>query len=372
MTRIITKLSDELIVSIRTAHEIWVAVALMSFDGLKLIMNNAKPSCQQNYLIGIDLPTDPKALKSLNELQLKSDLKVRLFTDKECFHPKLYLMRDKNKYSAFVGSANCTNGGLSNNIELTINTIDQTVCKQLIKWFDQYYKTSKPLTTAFIDQYETEYLERQQLKAREEKTAKKEKQILNEEFEANLKAQNEFIRMLKQHRKDKEYDNIVVFRQRNIKDLRKALDYPGYQNIDLKSYFDLPELGSIRPSTQNAVKQHLPQIKKLLKYLSNENVEINKRYDRALNGDLKIEGVGKAFISKILVVHRPDLYYIKNGKSDDALQKYGGIQFPRGLTEGEKYKITCKLLIQICKDTNIKDLSVLDNYLYDEGSGNIR
>ena len=97
--------------------------------------------------------------------------------------------------------------------------------------------------------------------------------------------------------------------------------------------------------------------------MSNENIDIALRYDRALAGDLKVEGVSKAFISKVLAAHKPDLYFVKNGKTEKALRKYG-IHLPCGLTDGEKYKITCKFLRQVCKDTDIKDLAVLDYYLY--------
>lgn len=369
MTTIETKLSDNLLPDIKTADEIWVAVALMSNDGLNFLIDNLKSSCRQNYLIGLDLPTDPKALKKLNQLQLKSDLNVRLYTDKECFHPKMYLIKKKDNYSAFVGSANCTNGGLFNNIELTTRTTDQIICTDLLKWFDKYFKVAKPLTTAFVKQYEAEYSERQDRKRKEEKIAKKEKQILNEEFEATLSEKSQFIKILKQYRKDSDYKTIVSDRQKTVKELRNDLDYPNYKTLDIDTYFSHRGLGPLIPIAIPAIKRNIPQLRKLLKYLSDENIDIATRYDRALTGDLKVEGVGKAFISKVLAAHKPDLYFVKNTKTEKALRKYG-IVLPRGLTDGEKYKITCKFLRQVCNDTDIKDLAVLDYYLYLEGNDN--
>ena len=367
MTTIVTKLSDNLLANIKTADEIWVAVALMSFDGLHSLIDNLKSSCRQNYLVGLDLPTDPKALKELNELQLKSDVNVRIYTEQECFHPKLYLIRKKGNYSAFVGSANCTNGGLRNNIELTTHTTDQTIGGQLLKWFEQHFKIGKPLTTSFVNQYQAEYSERQERKKREEKIAKKEKQILNEEFQATLSERNEFIKILRQYRRKNDYNKVVAERKRNVNTLRSDLDYPNYKNIDIDSYFSHWELGHLIAIAMPAIKRNIPRLKKLLKYLSDESIDIAIRYDRALKGDLKVEGVSKAFISKILAAHKPDLYFVKNGKTEKALRKYG-IQLPRRLTDGEKYKITSKFLRQVCKDTNIKDLAVLDYYLYLEGN----
>ena len=367
MTRIVTKLSDNLLADIRTADEIWVAVALMSSEGLHFLIDNLKPSCRQNYLIGLDLPTDPKALKKLNELQLKSDLSVRLYTEKECFHPKLYLTKTKGNYSAFVGSANCTNGGLRKNIELATHTTDQAIGGQLLKWFEKYSKIGKPLTTSFVNQYQADYSERQDRKRKEEKIVKTEKQILSEEFKATLSDKIEFIKILKKYRKESDYNEIVADRQKTVKQLRNDLDYPSYQNPDIDSYFSHWELGHLIAIAVPAIKRNIPQLKKLLKYLCDENIDIALRYERALTGDLKVEGVGKAFISKVLAAHKPDLYFVKNVKTEKALRKYG-IQLPRELTDGEKYKITCKFLKQVCKDTNIKNLAVLDYYLYLEGN----
>lgn len=369
MTTIVTKLSDPLLADLKAADEIWVAVALMSFDGLNFILNNLKPYCRQNYLIGLDLPTDPKALKKLNELQLKSDLKVQLYTEKDCFHPKVYITKKKNSYSAFVGSANCTNGGLFNNVELTTHTSDQDICGQLVKWFEKYYKIGKPLTTTFIEQYQADYTERQERKKKEERIAKKEKQILNEEHEATLAEKTQFLKILKQYRKDSDYNSIVTDRQKTVKELRTDLDYPNYKNLNIDSYFSHWELGHLIAIAIPAIKRHIPELRKLLKHLSDENIDIAIRYDRALTGDLKVEGISKAFISKFLAAHKPDLYFVKNGKTEKALRKYG-IKLPRGLSEGEKYKITCKFLRQVCIDTDIKNLAVLDYYLYLEGNDN--
>ncbi len=190
---------------------------------------------------------------------------------------------------------------------------------------------------------------------------------MNEEFEAILSEKSEFIKILKQYRKDSDYKAIVTDRQKTVDELRNDLDYPNYQTVDIDSYFSHWELGHLIAIAIPAIKRNIPQLKKLLKYLSDESIDIATRYDRAISGDLKVEGVSKAFISKVLAAHRPDLYFVKNTKTEKALRKYG-IELPRGLTEGEKYKITCKFLRQVCNDTDIKDLAVLDYYLYLEGN----
>ena len=107
-----------------------------------------------------------------------------------------------------------------------------------------------------------------------------------------------------------------------MKELRNDLDYPNYKTLDIDTYFSHWGLGRLMPIAIPAIKRNIPQLRKLLKYLSDENIDIATRYDRALTGDLKVEGVGKAFISKVLAAHKPDLYFVKNTKTEKALRKY--------------------------------------------------
>ena len=90
MTKVITKLSEELRIKLNSAEEIWVAVALLSSQGQSFIQDNLSKSCKQNYLVGLDLPTEPKALYKLYNEQLVSDTKIKIYTEKECYHPKVY------------------------------------------------------------------------------------------------------------------------------------------------------------------------------------------------------------------------------------------------------------------------------------------
>jgi hypothetical protein len=163
------------------------------------------------------------------------------------------------------------------------------------------------------------------------------------------------------------YRQIGRSRRQTIQELNAALDYPSFRRPDIDVYFSYHELGHLIPIAVPVVKRNLPHLRKLLRNLCNEDIDIAVRYERALKGDLKVEGVSKAFISKVLVAHRPDLYFVKNSKSELALCKYG-IQLPQGLSDGEKYRTTCQFLQQVCAEAEIKDLAVLDYYLYLEGS----
>jgi hypothetical protein len=97
--------------------------------------------------------------------------------------------------------------------------------------------------------------------------------------------------------------------------------------------------------------------------LCDETIDISIRYDQAFSDQYKIRGVKDGVISKLLTIHRPDVYYVKNTKSVNTLTRYG-LTSPHGLSRGQKYKATAQFLIGICKASGIKDLAVLDHYLY--------
>lgn len=363
MTKVITQLAKKIKSEFKKADEIWVAVALLNYSGLKLILDSLKVGCKKNFLVGIDLPTDPKALKKLYELQLTSEFDVRIHTDKQYFHPKLYLSKSNSDFTGFVGSANCTNGGLNSNVELSIMTNESKTCKDLKKWFDKTFDLGKPLTSQFLTKYQADYDERLRRKKEDEKTAKKEKRELEKEVEATFIERQEFIKVLKSYKKSKDYKSIVADRKLSIKELRNSLDYPNFENIDVDRFFQVWALGHLISIPKPTIKREIKKFRELLKMLCDDNIDLALRYNSGLEGKLKIRGVGEGLISKVLIIHDPKEYYVKNDKTNLALQKFG-IELPRGLSKGEKYKITTKVLKEISAETQIENLAVLDYYLY--------
>ena len=129
-------LGQELKSLLNKADEIWVAVALISEYGLNFIQKNSPKGIKQNYLLGIDLPTDPKALIKLSNQQTLSDVNVGMYTEMQFYHPKVYIVRTRKLFTAFVGSANCTKRGLSSNIEMSVLITNQEECKRLLDWYE--------------------------------------------------------------------------------------------------------------------------------------------------------------------------------------------------------------------------------------------
>lgn len=151
MNRLITKLSSELAKELSMADEIFIAVALLNDQGLDFLLQDLKDNCKIKLIVGIDLPTTPKALRKLKELER---VDVRLYSRDNYFHPKLYALKTGDEIKIFVGSSNFTNGGLNDNIELSLFSSDKDACNDVLKWFNDVFSSSKLLSDEFLQEYE--------------------------------------------------------------------------------------------------------------------------------------------------------------------------------------------------------------------------
>lgn len=179
------KLLDDIIPHLKEAEEIWIAVALMNEFGLSVV-ENAPEDCKKNILVGLDLPTSPSVLHRL--LSLKSDIIIsKVFISNKTFHPKVYIIRKKgNRFIAYVGSANATNGGLINNVELSLYIEDLYQCQQLIDWFNECFSDALLFDRNFIEKYEQTYKRNKSLGATQKSNNDKLKAIAQAGSGVNL------------------------------------------------------------------------------------------------------------------------------------------------------------------------------------------
>ncbi len=364
ITSISSNLSNDLKLELKKADEIWIAVGLLNNSELQVILDTVPKTCKLNFIAGIDLPTDPKALSKLLSLKGKRTINAKILTE-EFFHPKVYIIKTERQITAFVGSANCTMGGLEENIEMSIGTKDKTVCKNLIDWFKKsLIPNAQPLTADFIKDYKPKYDNRikRRKKEKEEIEDLKEKEQIK--IQANIKARAKFISALKRIRNSKDYQQNVLYRQRVVRNLRKCLDYPNFTNVDLKTFFSIKELGTIVPIRVKAkILANRKKFAELMKFICDEQIPIKERIDEALNGKISIDNVSEGFISKVLVVHNPKKYYLHNEVFTDRLRPFG-LVLPRGLSFGEKYELTRNILKEIMEETNIDNFAILDHCIW--------
>jgi hypothetical protein len=164
----IRTLRDELLPVLKSASEIYVAVALMNDYGLKAIEDLLPPDCLRVYLVGVHLPTPPSVFRKLLALQAANPTAVfcRVWREKANYHPKVYLIRsNKGELIAFAGSANATRGGFERNVEISFKISDPPQYANLFEWFTESFMLGKVFDHAYIDKYESTYRRNKQLQA---------------------------------------------------------------------------------------------------------------------------------------------------------------------------------------------------------------
>ncbi|MGV8995165.1 MAG: phospholipase D-like domain-containing protein [Flavobacterium sp.] len=170
---IVTKLKSDFEECLGIANEIWFAVALIKESTYDFIKETINENCKQHYLVGIDLPTQPQVLRKMQSQLNKGSFDASIYHAKFNFHPKFFLFKVDNNYTAFIGSSNLTDGGLENNVELNYKLKNQDDCLATLDWFQNLDKDAFPLTDDNISAYEAQFESLQEFEKELKKKRKK-------------------------------------------------------------------------------------------------------------------------------------------------------------------------------------------------------
>jgi len=157
---IVENLNKEISIYLPEAQEVHIAVALAKEKPLTSLLNLIPSISRKRMLIGVDLPTSIETLEFLKENGVKDkNFGARIYHDKDnTFHPKVYLVMHNDNWLAFIGSANLTEGGLTNNVELSYLVTDQGHCLELLEWFDKKFEKSFPIDDHNINEYKKYFI----------------------------------------------------------------------------------------------------------------------------------------------------------------------------------------------------------------------
>ena len=156
MTNNIQNLGMVLEAILPQASKVYIAIAMINDYGLKLL-HKVQNSAEIKLITGIDLPTPPDALKQLVEA---NQIDLRVYSKPgSTFHPKVYLLEIEKEWSAYVGSANFTKGGMQNNQEMTIGVGDAEMITELKAWFEALFQESQSIDQAWVNDYEAKWNE---------------------------------------------------------------------------------------------------------------------------------------------------------------------------------------------------------------------
>ncbi len=128
--------------SFSEASKISIAIAYISREGLRAIRSYIHANHSIRIVCGIHgCISDLKALTDFN--QKFDQAEGHVFLGTELFHPKLYIFQDNHDTTIWVGSANLTLGGLSNNEEALIglkgNSSDIGLLS-IVSYFDELWE----------------------------------------------------------------------------------------------------------------------------------------------------------------------------------------------------------------------------------------
>lgn len=354
--QLLQNIEKEMRSCICTASEIYIAVAMMSEYGLQLL-NSAKKDCKIKIVVGIDLPTSSYVLRQLKK-QFKNN--VRYYSTKAIFHPKVYLFKFKdNSIKAIVGSANFTQGGCYNNVELSVK-LDNEECLDVKSWFDDIFSNAKLITEDFIQKYR----EYDEVWHSDKKRHKKMLNAIKKDDEQIQINRSEIIKELILLRESENCKTLEKERQACIDNLLLAVDrVHGFKNFDVNQFLKEKELGHILcfNKTHLIASAKNGSLQKLCKMLWTDK-NIATLFDNA-KSEFNVYGVGRNIISKLLVMKDKHKFFLWNEPTDHFVKAYG-IKFERGISIGTKYAQLCELFQQLCSEVKIPDMAVLDALLY--------
>lgn len=104
---------------------------------------------------GLPTSQDRLTLRSLREALADGTVEVKVFTRRP-LHGKTYVFHRVdliNPIVGFVGSSNLTAPGLTSNLELNVDVVDNAAATDLAKWFEDRWndRFSRPVTTELLD-----------------------------------------------------------------------------------------------------------------------------------------------------------------------------------------------------------------------------
>ena len=355
---ILQNIGESITEAFSKAVEASIAVALVK-DYSFSILDKAKKSCKVRMMVGVNLPTPVEVLKDLRKCYASN---ARIYQG-DFFHPKVYLFRMKdNSLIAYVGSANFTNSGLNSNVELSVAVTDQSVCEQILEWFNNLYDQSEPISDNFLANYSTYATKWVKLKKEQEKDF----QSVTDELDVFKEQKTVIEQELQKRRNLKNYADICKSRKQDVEDIREAIDYYNdFKHIDVDSFLSIGPLGNIRQSYKKQLKDAVKDgsLRRLFKHLCNDSIPVEQRITDAIEGDYKVFGCGRNIFTKVMTVHNPKKYVVYNDVTKVYLDRVH-LHFMRGTKFAEQYRQICQIFSEICKRTDIRDFAVLDEILY--------
>ena len=290
--------------------ECLVAFAKMSplNDMIEEMKGALSRGLEARFAIGLSFYlTEPDLLRELLRLSKRHALELYLSNSSETFHPKIYAFQNVKQCSVLIGSANFTNGGLSDNYEASamIKDVDGSLMASVTRHFDALItqKVIVPATKPRIDEYERKYVIHDAWR----KVAKKRAEGSNLTDTQNYTLLHDILELMKEDDSERGFDTQKANRRDDRHQARTMLDRlasrRGNARDFLQHYEALIRLfhssGLHRSKTQvaNCSDQFLTAVADIVRQ---KNLSPSKAFD-VLHGHFsEISGAGINLLTEIL------------------------------------------------------------------------
>jgi hypothetical protein len=274
------------------------------------------------------------------------------------FHPKVYLIKKRNTYVAFVGSANCTNGGLNSNIELSLCIDNQNTCTEIKRWFEKHMGDAIALSSSFLKDYELDYKKKKQ-------DYERAKSLLEKQYRTLGK--HNLISQLKDFKDGNDYEHTIQERKDDMVILKKLLNNYKNDNFfdkngDFYRFLNKRALGGMTLFNKNEIfaSTNTAKIQQIISICeSGGKKDIEEVYNEATSIDA--DGISYGTIAKILTTLYPNRYFNFNKGIKDVCESFG---INLDIENGKDYKDMCKEFNAIKNDVDFDDFAILDIAIY--------
>lgn len=376
--------ADALRASIGPAQHLDCMVAFAKGSALDLMLEPLKKSLARGmtarFAIGLSFHlTEPAMLRKLFSLSRRFPLKLYLSDTEATFHPKIYAFTYADRSTVFVGSANLTAGGLSNNYEASarVDGADGAFAAEVKAHLDELIEKEVVVlaTKKMIDDYAKEFAVqrawREIVKKREDK--------INPEEATDLSVLAYQLEEMKRDASESGFAAHQAIRARHLVQAKARLRtmaalqnptaatfLPIYQ--DLCHRFHSGGLHRQNSRIADEASRFVAAVADILgsgKPPPAEAFEILHRHIRL------IKGAGVNLLTEVLHAIDNKRYAVMNQNAVAGLARAGFAQYPlhpaKTNVDGELYARFCAEALHVRQElglTNFSELDALFNYVY--------
>jgi HKD family nuclease len=371
---------------IDTSDDVFLAVAFLKQSGLRHVLADLQKLVARGgkltAVIGTDFwLTEPKAIEELFKLH-ESYQSCRLLMFKPAprstYHPKFYRFTDSQQVRVLVGSANLTNGGLCDNIEVSVTYIDAVAsdlarsCATIEKEIVADPRCFTPTLDDLL-KYESEYGVVHKARQQLEKRVRKE---LSEIVSLDQKTLNAYLKRYKNSAREKaDFRN----RTRAYREARELIrsELAGSTNIGETKFraiygklvgergqTKLWHSGSVFRSKNKVIPQYAKMQEMIREISRNLNRTPLQMYQLGQKWIQRIQGLGPNVFTEICNTLRPEKFAVLNKNPTTSLEKLGQGSFPAPASfSANDYQRYCEILERLRARCGFRDLGKTDHFL---------